>query len=189
MINYKNCIYVLTNPLYAGYVKIGYASDLNSRLASLNTGMLQNFEVYCIYETDVKNSDLEFHKIITDLVPILRAKVVNGQKVQDKEFFKFEPEQVYDLLQHIAKMTNTENKLYKIKEEKQIESKVLKIQEILDIKLLNDTIIRPMFMEIHDIDIQTIIDGYLGTVSDRIGDELLNFYERKNDLKLRRSHL
>ena len=64
-----------------------------------------------------------------------------------------------------------------------------KIQEILDIKLLNDTIIRPMFMEIHDIDIQTIIDGYLGTVSDRIGDELLNFYERKNDLKLRRSHL
>lgn len=129
MINYKNCIYVLTNPLYAGYVKIGYASDLNSRLASLNTGMLQNFEVYCLYETDVKNSDLEFHKIITDLVPILRAKVVNGQKVQDKEFFKFDPEQVYDLLQHIAKMTNTENKLYKIKEEKPIESKVLKTQK------------------------------------------------------------
>lgn len=44
MINYKNCIYVLTNPLYAGYVKIGYASDLNSRLVSLNTGMLQNCE-------------------------------------------------------------------------------------------------------------------------------------------------
>ena len=129
MNNYKNCIYVLTNPLYAGYVKIGYATDLNARLASLNTGMLQNFKVYCVYQTDIKNSDLEFHKIITDLVPILRAKVVNGQKIQDKEFFKFEPEQVYDLFSHIAKMTNTEDKLHKIKEEKQIESKVLKTQK------------------------------------------------------------
>lgn len=66
-----------------------------------------------------------------------------------------------------------------------------KIQEILDIRLLNDTIKIPMFMEIHDRDIQTTIDGYLGTVSNRIGDELLNFYETKvkNNLKLRRRKL
>ena len=125
MNNYKNCIYVLTNPLYAGYVKIGYATDLNARLASLNTGMLQNFKVYCVYQTDVKNSDLEFHKIITDLVPILRAKVVNGQKIQDKEFFKFEPEQVYVLFLHIAKMTNTEDKLHKIQEENKEKSSTI----------------------------------------------------------------
>lgn len=66
-----------------------------------------------------------------------------------------------------------------------------KIQEILDIGLLNDTIKIPMFMEIHDSDIQTMIDGYLGTVSDRIGDELLNFYKMKvkNNSKLKRSYL
>lgn len=64
-----------------------------------------------------------------------------------------------------------------------------KIQEILDISLLNDTIKIPMFMEIHDRDIQAMIYGYLGTISDRIGDELLNFYEIKNNSKLRRSKL
>lgn len=48
MRNYKDVIYILTNPLYAGYVKIGYASDLLARLASLNTGMLRNFEPYAV---------------------------------------------------------------------------------------------------------------------------------------------
>ena len=66
-----------------------------------------------------------------------------------------------------------------------------KIQEILDIRLLNDTLKIPMFMEIHDRDIQTMIDGYLGVISDRIGDELLNFYEMKvkNNSKIKMSHL
>lgn len=49
--NHHNCIYILTNPLHAGYVKIEYATDLVSRLASLNTGMLRNFDLYAVYET------------------------------------------------------------------------------------------------------------------------------------------
>lgn len=113
MRNYKNVIYILTNPLYAGYVKIGYASDLLARLASLNTGMLRNFEPYAVFETNVKNADKNFHAIIDDLAPIVRARVINGQKVQDKEFFKLEPEQAYDILQHIAKMTGTESHLHR----------------------------------------------------------------------------
>lgn len=117
MNNFKNCIYILTNPLYAGYVKIGYASDLTSRLASLNTGMLRNFEPYAVYETPTKNADKQFHAIIDDLAPIVRARVINGQKIQDKEFFKLEPEQTYDILQHVATMTGTESRLHKIKEE------------------------------------------------------------------------
>ena len=111
--NYKNVIYILTNPLYAGYIKIGYASDLNARLCSLNTGMLRDFEPYAVYETDVKNADKSLHAIIDDLAPIVRARVVNGQKVKDKEFFKLEPEQAYELLRHIAVMTATEDKLHK----------------------------------------------------------------------------
>lgn len=117
MTNYKNVIYILTNPLYAGYVKIGYASDLYSRLASLNTGMLRNFEPYAVYETPVKNADKQFHAIIDDLAPIVRARVINGQKIQDKEFFKLEPEQAYDILQHIAMLTGTENRLHRAQEE------------------------------------------------------------------------
>ena len=115
--NYQNCIYILTNPLYAGYVKIGYASDLNSRLSSLNTGMLRNFDVYAVYETPTKLADKQFHDLIDDLAPIVRARVIAGQKIQDKEFFKLEPEQAYDLFKHIAIMSGTEKKLHKYGEE------------------------------------------------------------------------
>lgn len=115
--NYHNCIYILTNPLYAGYVKIGYATDLVSRLASLNTGMLRNFEMYAVYETPNKLADKQFHSLIDDLAPIVRARVFGGQKIQDKEFFKLEPEQAYDLFHHIAVMTGTENKLHKADED------------------------------------------------------------------------
>ena len=113
MKDYKNIIYILTNPLYAGYVKIGYASDLYQRLSSLNTGMLRNYEPYAVYETTAKNTDRQFHAIIDDLAPIVRARVINGQRVQDKEFFKLEPEQAYDILRHIAIMTGTESRLHR----------------------------------------------------------------------------
>lgn len=116
MKNYRDCIYILTNPLYGGYVKIGYASDLNSRLASLNTGMLRNFDVYAVYETPNKLADKQFHLIIDDLAPIVRARVIYGQKVQDKDFFKLEPEQAYEIFHHIAVMTGTENKLHRYDE-------------------------------------------------------------------------
>ena len=119
MRNFKNVIYILTNPMYAGYVKIGYAADLYSRIASLNTGMLRNYDVYAVYETPVPLADKQFHLLIDDLAPIVRARVVAGQKVQDKEFFKLEPEQAYDLFQHIAKMTGTEDRLH-LKDEPEI---------------------------------------------------------------------
>ena len=125
MKNYRDCIYILTNPLYGGYVKIGYASDLNSRLASLNTGMLRNFDVYAVYETHNKFADKQFHLIIDDLAPIVRARVIYGQKVQDKEFFKLEPEQAYEIFHHIAIMTGTESKLHRY-DEPYIEETVVK---------------------------------------------------------------
>lgn len=114
MHNYKNVIYILTNPLYAGYVKIGYASDLMDRIGSLNTGMLRNFEAYAVYETPMKNADREYHAIIDDLTPIVRARVINGEKVQDKEFYKLEPEQAYDILKHIAALSGTLSRLHRM---------------------------------------------------------------------------
>lgn len=102
--------------MYAGYVKIGYASDLANRLTSLNTGMLKNFEVFAVYETPTNLADRQFHALIDDLAPIVRARVVDGQKVQDKEFFKLEPEQAYDLLEHIAAISGTEKCLHRYDE-------------------------------------------------------------------------
>lgn len=100
----ENVIYILKNAQYPGYIKIGYASNLKQRIASLNTGMLTEFEPYAVYETSLFNADIEVHKIIELLNPILRASKFNNGKNKLKEFFKLEPEEAYELLEHIAKM-------------------------------------------------------------------------------------
>ena len=60
MARIENVIYILTNPQYPGYVKIGYASDLKQRIASLNTGALVEFEPYAVYETKKRMGILRY---------------------------------------------------------------------------------------------------------------------------------
>ena len=112
----ENVVYILTNPQYPGYIKIGYASDLKQRLQSLNTGALVEFKPYAVYETPKPLGDVEIHKIIELLNPILRASKFNGGKAALKEFFKLEPEEAYELFQHIAVVSGTEKRLYKVDE-------------------------------------------------------------------------
>ena len=112
----ENVVYILTNPQYPGYIKIGYASDLKQRLQSLNTGALVEFKPYVVYETPKSLGDVEIHKIIELLNPILRASKFNGGKVALKEFFKLEPEEAYELFQHIAIVSGTEKRLYRVDE-------------------------------------------------------------------------
>lgn len=110
----ENVVYILTNPQYPGYIKIGYASDLKQRLQSLNTGALIEFKPYAVYETPKSLGDVEIHKIIELLNPILRASKFNGGKAALKEFFKLEPEEAYELFQHIAVVSGTEKRLYRV---------------------------------------------------------------------------
>ena len=110
----ENVIYIVTHPQYPGYVKIGYASDLKQRIASLNTGVLSEFVPYAVYETSLQNADVEIHAIIRLLNPILRASRFDNGKQKDKEFFKLEPEEAFELLKHIAKVSRTEGKLYRV---------------------------------------------------------------------------
>ena len=110
----ENVIYILTNPQYPGYIKIGYASDLKQRLSSLNTGALVEFVQYAVYKTTKDKGDLEIHKIIELLNPILRASKFDNGKSKLKEFFKLEPDEAYELLQHIAIVSGTEKHLYKV---------------------------------------------------------------------------
>ena len=111
----ENVIYVLTNPQYPGYIKIGYASDLKQRLSSLNTGALVEFEPYAVYETTQKNADINIHKIIKLLNPILQASKFNEKnQAKQKEFFKIEPEEAFALLEQIAIVSGTRHKLYRL---------------------------------------------------------------------------
>ena len=59
----KGVIYILTNPSFPEYVKIGYADDVNKRLAHLNRSECTPFafRVYATYEVDSRLTDgLEF---------------------------------------------------------------------------------------------------------------------------------
>ena len=75
MKNNKGVIYVLTNPSFREYVKIGYADDLEKRLKQLNRSecLPFAFRVYCIYEVEERLKDKDVHALIDKLNPSLRA--------------------------------------------------------------------------------------------------------------------
>ena len=99
----KGYIYIVTNPMMTGYIKIGYAKDINDRLKTFNTGSIKDYECYASYEVYSYQVDKQVHGIIELLNPRLR--------VPNKEFFRMEPGEAYELLEHIAKITNTEDRL------------------------------------------------------------------------------
>ena len=70
------CIYILTNPSFPDYVKIGYATNLEKRLKQLNRSetIPFAFRAYAIYEVDKPLTDKELHKLIDRLNPDLRTQ-------------------------------------------------------------------------------------------------------------------
>ena len=68
-------IYILTNPSFPEYVKIGYADDIDKRLQQLNRSecIPFAFRVYATYEVNSRLSDLKIHSIIDKLNPNLRS--------------------------------------------------------------------------------------------------------------------
>ena len=56
-------IYILTNPSFPEYVKIGYADDVNKRLAQLNRSECVPFafRVYATYDVTERLGDMKFH--------------------------------------------------------------------------------------------------------------------------------
>ena len=68
-------IYILTNPSFEEYVKIGYATDVKKRLNELNSSSAVPFafRVYATYEVDSALSDKKLHSILDKLNPNLRS--------------------------------------------------------------------------------------------------------------------
>ena len=87
--NIKGFIYILTNPSFPDYVKIGYADNVDNRLQQLNNSECTPFafRVYATYEVDSRLSDLKIHSIIDKLNPDLRSiDNFNGKK-RVREFY------------------------------------------------------------------------------------------------------
>lgn len=99
----------MTNPVLKDMVKIGYATDVESRRKQLSTTALPyEYEIYATYETSGKLEDKKLHKMIDNLNPDLRIS-------KNREFFILSPEDAYELLESIATISGTKDKLKKVK--------------------------------------------------------------------------
>ena len=110
-------IYILTNPSFKEYVKIGYATDVKQRLDELNrsSAVPFAFRVYATYEVDSALSDKKLHSILDSLRPDMRsAEEIDGKK-RIREFFAMAPEDAYSILEAIAEINGYKHRLKKWK--------------------------------------------------------------------------
>ena len=108
-------IYILTNPSFPQYGKLGYATDVKQRLAELNrsTAVPFAFRVYATYEVDSALSDKKLHSILDKLNPDLRsAEEVDGKR-RIREFYAMPPEDAYAILEAIAEINGFHHRLKK----------------------------------------------------------------------------
>lgn len=113
----KGVIYILTNPSFPEYVKIGYADNIENRLRQLNRSecIPFAFRVYATYEVNSRLSDIKIHSIIDKLNPNLRSiENTSGQK-RVREFYAMSPEDAYSLLEAIAEIHGCTDKLTLVK--------------------------------------------------------------------------
>ncbi len=112
-------VYILTNPSFPDYVKIGYAKDIEKRLKQLNRSetIPFAFRVYAVYEVDKALTDKELHKLIDTINPDLRTIETFDGKERVKEFYAMSAEDAYLLLECIAKISGTINRLKRMKPE------------------------------------------------------------------------
>ena len=113
-------VYIFTNPGFDQYVKIGYADDWKKRLKDLSnkSAVPYAFRCYAIYLVNKRLSDKVLHNMIDQLNPELRTVDNIDGKRRRREFYEMTPEQAYNILEAIATITNTENKLKRITETK-----------------------------------------------------------------------
>ena len=111
--NNTGVIYILTNPSFPQYVKIGYANDLKSRLKSLNRSecIPFAFRVYAYYKVPKRLTDLEIHKIIDTINPNLRAIETIYGKERKREFYELSANDAYEILLGIAKINGMESNI------------------------------------------------------------------------------
>ena len=113
----KGYIYILTNPSFPDYVKIGYADDVKSRVNQLNRTECTPyaFRIYATYEVDSRLNDLKLHKMIDKLNPDLRSRDEIDGKKRVREFYSLSAEDAYGIFEAMAEIHGTTDKLEKWK--------------------------------------------------------------------------
>lgn len=109
-------IYILTNPSFPQFVKIGYADNLKRRMGELNASaaLPYAFRAYAVYETDERLTDKALHELIDRLNPDLRTIETFDGKTRTKEFFEMSAEDAYSILDAVARISGTAGRLHKV---------------------------------------------------------------------------
>lgn len=121
MENNIGVIYILTNPSFPKYVKIGYSDNVDKRLEELNRSecIPFAFRLYAYYKVQNRLSDKKVHELIDGLNPELRSvENING-KERKREFYAMPKEQAYSILKSIAIINNLEENLVLVEPTKQ----------------------------------------------------------------------
>lgn len=107
-------IYILTNPSFPDYVKIGYADNINRRLEELNRSecIPFAFRLYAYYEVKQRLTDLKIHDMIDKINPNLRSIDTFNGKPRKKEFYALTKETAYNIFESIASVSDTLNRLH-----------------------------------------------------------------------------
>ena len=113
----QGVIYILTNPSFQDYVKIGYADDVNKRLKELNRSecIPFAFRLYAYYEVPQRLTDKKLHELIDMINPDLRAIEEFDGKRKTREFYNMTSEKAYKILQAIAQINGLGDNLHKVK--------------------------------------------------------------------------
>lgn len=107
-------IYIFTNPSFPDYVKIGYSKNVGNILNQLNNSEAVPFafRLYATYEVETQSADKVLHKIIDKLNADLRSVDTINDKVRVREFYLITPEDAYELLEDIAIISGTKERLH-----------------------------------------------------------------------------
>jgi len=112
-------VYILTNPSFPEYVKIGYADDIKKRLKELNRSECVPFafRVYAVYEVNERLKDVSIHNMIDNINPTLRAIETFDGKKRKKEFYAMTADDAFAILQTIAALSGTTDRLHRLSPE------------------------------------------------------------------------
>ena len=177
MKNKVGAIYILTNPSFPQYVKIGYADDVKERVNALNSSSCIPFafRLYAYYEVEKRLTDIKIHDLIDRLNPNLRAREIYINKKRKREFYAMTAEEVYKILEAIAEINGLADNLKKIDitEEQELENDVAEEESEMSIK-------RHHFK---DIEFTSSLTGktYYGTTNNR---GTLSILERDTKLEI-----
>ena len=96
---HKGVIYILTNPSFPQFVKIGYADDVEERLNQLNRSecIPYAFRLYAYYRVSSRLTDMKLHTLIDNLNPNLRSVEEFNGKTRKREFYAMTAAQAYSI--------------------------------------------------------------------------------------------